>query len=47
MYPLRDNDLMLSRLATEWAQEMPAEHAIITLLLRAVWQRELFTLPFR
>jgi hypothetical protein len=47
MYPLRDNDLMLSRLATEWAQEMPArptEHAIITLLLRAVWQRELFTL---
>ena len=47
MYPLRNDDLMLSRLATEWAQEMPArptEHAIMTLLLRAVWQRELFAL---
>jgi hypothetical protein len=47
MYPLRDNDLMLSRLATEWAQEMPArptEPAIMTILLQAVWQRELCAL---
>ena len=44
MYPLRDTNLMLSHLAREWARELPprpTEQAVMTLLLRAVWQREL------